>query len=132
MDNVVPVTVNYEVSQPGEGQYEVKQVAEEQPVELNSGNRKEFAFDVKAFACVGYYDPDTKTIGVYPKIFGQQIGDGYSAGIDTGLGIQLVLAVYNGSLRFNKVGNELKAYLHLKPLLPWGDALNYEGTVLRL
>ena len=50
MDNVVPVTVNYEVSQPGEGQYEVKQVAEEQPVELNSGNRKEFAFDVKAFA----------------------------------------------------------------------------------
>lgn len=69
---------------------------------------------------------------MYPKIFGQQIGDGYAAGLDTGLQIQLALAVYNGSLRFNKVGNELKVYLHLKPLLPWGDSINYEGTVLNL
>ncbi|KPM39245.1 hypothetical protein AK830_g7291 [Neonectria ditissima] len=73
---IVPVTINYEVSQPAEGQYEVKQVAAEDPAELNSGNRKEFSFDVKIFSCTGYYDPDTKTIGAYPKILGQQIGDG--------------------------------------------------------
>jgi len=132
MAETVAVTTSYEVSQPEPGQYVVKQVVEEQQPELNSGNRKEISFDVKFFSVTGYYDPDTKTIGVYPKAFGQPIGDGYAAGIDTGLQIQCVLVAYNGSLRFNKVGNDIKAYLHLKPLLPWADDINYEATVLTI
>lgn len=55
---VVPVTVNYEINQPSEGQYEVKQVAPEEPAQLNSGNRIEFSFDVKIFSvCVTTVKP---------------------------------------------------------------------------
>lgn len=49
MTEIVPVTVQWEVTQPAEGQYVVKQIEEEPQAELNSGNRKGFSFDVKAF-----------------------------------------------------------------------------------
>ncbi|KAK4458513.1 hypothetical protein QBC42DRAFT_210150 [Cladorrhinum samala] len=132
MAEIVPVTTSYEVTQHAPGQYEVKQVVEDQQVDLNSGNRVEFSFDIKIVSVVGYYDPDSQSIGVYPKILGQQIGDGYAASLKHGLTIQLVLALYNGSLRFNKEGNSIKAYLHLKPLLPWGDEINEQVTVLNI
>lgn len=58
MATVVPVTVNYEINEPSEGQYEVKQVAPEEPAQLNSGSRKEFSFDIKVFSvCVTEVKP---------------------------------------------------------------------------
>lgn len=81
---------------------------------------------------VGWYDPDTKSIGVYPKVLGQKIGDGYSASLNDGLQIQLVLAVYNGSIRFFRSGDQIKVAVHLKPLLPWGSDVNEEAVVLTI
>jgi hypothetical protein len=81
---------------------------------------------------VGWYDPDTKSIGVYPKVLGNKIGDGYSASLDNGIQIQLVLAVYNGSIRVFRSGNQIKVGVHLKPLLPWGNDVNEEVAVLTI
>jgi hypothetical protein len=61
-----------------------------------------------------------------------QIGDGYKAGLSSGLQIQLVLVAYNGSVRFFAEGGTLKCQLHLSPLLPWGDDVNFTGDVMSI
>jgi hypothetical protein len=50
MAEIVPATIQYEVNEVKDGQYEVKQIANEKPADLNSGSRKEFSFDVKVFS----------------------------------------------------------------------------------
>lgn len=50
MAEIVPTTINFEVSQSKDGNYEVKQVENEKPADLNSGSRQEFSFDVKVFS----------------------------------------------------------------------------------
>jgi hypothetical protein len=47
MAEIVPVTTTYEVNKVSEGSYEVTQVVEEEQPNLNSGNRQEFAIDIK-------------------------------------------------------------------------------------
>ncbi|KAL6704372.1 hypothetical protein ACN47E_008328 [Coniothyrium glycines] len=129
MAEVVQSNTKFESTQLSEGVFEVKQVAVEAPTELNSGNRKAFNFDVKIFSVHGYVDIDDKEIAAWPSVAGFQIGDGWKAGFSSGLQIQLVLAVYNGSVRFYVEGQTLLMNLHLKPLLPWGDSVNYTGQI---
>ncbi|MAD86668.1 MAG: hypothetical protein CL912_27240 [Deltaproteobacteria bacterium] len=50
MAETVPTTISFEVNQITEGQYEVKQLKNEKPADLNSGNRQEFNFDVAVFS----------------------------------------------------------------------------------
>ncbi|KAG4418997.1 hypothetical protein IFR04_007858 [Cadophora malorum] len=130
MAETVPTTISFEVNQITEGQYEVKQLKNEKPADLNSGNRQEFNFDVAVFSVHGYVDFEDKEIAVWPSVVGIQIGDGYKAGISSGLQIQLVLALYNGSVRFWVENSVLKMHLHLKPLIPWGDDVNFDGDIM--
>ncbi|CZT53107.1 uncharacterized protein RSE6_14552 [Rhynchosporium secalis] len=125
MAQKVSTTINFEVTQITEGQYVVRQLEDEKPVVLNSANRKEFEFKVH-----GYVDPDDKEIAVWPSVLGVQIGDGYKAGFSSGIQIQIVLAVYNGSVRFYVENRVLKMNLHLKPVIHWGDDVNFNGDII--
>jgi len=131
MAETVSVTTSYEITQPTEGHYVIKQAAAEPQAELNSGNRKEFEWSFGPFSCSGYYDPDTQTIGVYPKIFGFRVGDGQVVNVGTLLWLDLHLMSWNGDVKFSKVGNEIKANLHLSPVSNFlqGPDVNFEGTI---
>lgn len=61
-----------------------------------------------------------------------QIGDGYSASLQNGLTIQIVLLLYNGGLKFFKNGNQLRAEVHLSPLAPWGDDINFGSDLFEI
>ncbi|CZT03891.1 uncharacterized protein RCO7_11107 [Rhynchosporium graminicola] len=111
MAQKVSTTINFEVTQITEGQYVVRQLEDEKPVH-------------------GYVDPDDKEIAVWPSVLGVQIGDGYKAGFSSGIQIQIVLAVYNGSVRFYVENRVLKMNLHLKPVIHWGDDVNFNGDII--
>lgn len=57
---------------------------------------------------MGYYDADDKEIGLYFTAGGTQIGSKYTAGIDSGLNVELNLLLASGSIGIFKKGNELK------------------------
>ena len=57
---------------------------------------------------MGYYDADDKEIGLYFTAAGTQVGTKYSAGLDSGLNIELNLLLAKGSVGIFKKGNELK------------------------
>ena len=57
---------------------------------------------------MGYYDVDDKEIGLYFTAAGTQVGSKYTAGIDSGINIELNLGLAKGSVGIFKKGNELK------------------------
>ncbi len=57
---------------------------------------------------MGYYDVDDKEIGLYLTSFGTLVGNKYSAGIDSGLNVELNLWVAKGNIGVFKKDNQLK------------------------
>ncbi|KIY01949.1 uncharacterized protein Z520_02087 [Fonsecaea multimorphosa CBS 102226] len=110
----VQSSVQFEVTEVAEGEYKVVQLPPEiSDTDLQGGNKKEIDLDIKLVRFHGWYDPDTKEIGIDTYVAGIHVGDGYRASLDKGIQCQLELVAYGGHWNVLKSGNKLRIELHL-------------------
>jgi len=88
--------------------------------DLHDGNRKELKLTtpVPGLKLVGYYDPDTKEVGLYVTFLGGQIGSKFSASIQTGLTVKIKTSLLRGTLQIYKKDNQLRFKFDLT--VGWG------------
>ncbi|KAF7554171.1 hypothetical protein G7Z17_g3111 [Cylindrodendrum hubeiense] len=119
---IAPVGAVLQITQTSEGQYSIKQLPTEQPtpIVLHSDDRQVIDFDIKFIRIVGYYDSNTREIGITPFIAGARLGNGYYASLDNGIGIDLEYLIYSGRLSIGPDAGKKKLRLSIHLKGAWG------------